>query len=156
MIERKPRNSAEALIWRFIDAQNGHDFDATLACFAEDFVRYGEETKWEPFGKESYGEWGRDFNEAFPDWDWDVLDMVSSDDTVAVHLIESGTFAHPWELNGRAIQPNHKKYKDRVVIFFKIRDDLIQSYTNIHSSDFIQCYGDILDEPSLTAAITKQ
>ena len=101
MLERAPKNPAETLIWQFIDAQTGHDMAAVVQLFSDDFVRYGEETEWKAFGKENYLEWGEDFNVAFPDWNWEILELVGSGDTAALHVIESGTFSQPWVLRGR-------------------------------------------------------
>jgi ketosteroid isomerase-like protein len=157
MTEHTPRNEAEAVVLRLAAAMSARDLDAVDACLADDFVRYGEETSWEPMPKTAFRAMGENFTVPFPDYAWEITEMVSDGNRVAVQLIETGTFIHPWDLRGRIIQPTNTKYVLHGAIFFTMNEDnLIQAYTYIHDSGFVAAYGDVLDEPSVTTAIPHE
>ena len=119
-MERKPKSPAEVVVLRLIDAFCREDKEGMLACLAPDFVRYGEETSWKPMSKQGYREFVDNFKLAFTNWNWEILDMVSEGDTVAVDLMESATLSHPWPLRGQIIQPNHETYHTRTFIFSRL------------------------------------
>jgi ketosteroid isomerase-like protein len=117
----------EQVVRTFLDAYNKNDLDGAMACLANDFVRLGESTTWVPMSKENYRDlWAR-FAVAFPDFQWRTIGMVTSGDTVAIEVIETGTFTKPWAWRGKMLQPTGKVYRARICVFFRVnKDGLIQ------------------------------
>ena len=48
------------------------------------------------------------------------------------------------------------RYITHVRFFFRIEANRIKLYSIIHDSDFLRCYGELLDDGSITGAISKQ
>jgi hypothetical protein len=68
-----------------------------------------------------------------------VTSMVASGDTVAIEVIETGTFSKPWDLLGMTIQPTGKSYSSRNALFFQLnKDGLIQNYRQYASTAFLE------------------
>ena len=126
-MDTKSKMTPEAVVLAFLDAFNKNDLDGGMACLADDFVRLGESTKWEPMSKEIYRDtWAR-FADAFPDFKWETSCMVTSGDTVAIEVIETGTFTDPWAWQGKTLRPTGKAYRSRISLFFRVnKDGLIQ------------------------------
>jgi len=58
---------------------------------------------------------------------WETNCMVVSGDTVAIEVIETGTFTEPWTWQGKTLRPNGKGYRARISVFFRVnKDGLIQ------------------------------
>jgi predicted ester cyclase len=83
-MDTKSKMTPEAVVLAFLDAFNKNDLDGGMACLADDFVRLGESTKWEPMSKEIYRDMWARFADAFPDFKWETSCMVTSGDTVAI------------------------------------------------------------------------
>jgi hypothetical protein len=157
MTEFTPRTGEEAVVLRLAAAMNAQDLDALLACMSEDYVRYGEETGWQPMSKAAYKAFGENFFVPFPDVSWEILALVSQGNQVVLHIIERGTFARPWELNGRVIEPTNTAYATHAAVFFTVdADNLVQSYTYIHDNDFVARFGALLDESSASATVPDE
>jgi ketosteroid isomerase-like protein len=126
-MDTKSKMTPEAVVLAFLDAFNKNDLDGGMACLADDFVRLGESTKWEPMSKEIYRDMWARFTFAFPDFKWETSCMVTSGDTVAIEVIETGTFTDPWAWQGETLRPTGKAYRSRISLFFRVnKDGLIQ------------------------------
>jgi ketosteroid isomerase-like protein len=126
-MDTKSKMTPEAVVLAFLDAFNKNDLDGGMACLADDFVRLGESTKWKPMSKEIYRDMWARFADAFPDFKWETSCMVTSGDTVAIEVIETGTFTDPWAWQGKTLRPTGKAYRSRISLFFRVnKDGLIQ------------------------------
>lgn len=126
-MESKTGMTSEEVVRTFLDAYNRHDLDGAMACLADDFVRRGESTKWVPLSKKNYRDMWAHFAVAFPDFKWQTMCMVTAGDTVAIEVIETGTFTEPWDWQGKTLQPTDKSYRARISVFFRVNGDrLIQ------------------------------
>jgi steroid delta-isomerase-like uncharacterized protein len=126
-MDTKSKMTPEEVARKFLDAYNKNDLDAAMACLADDFVRRGESTNWLPMSKEKYRAMLARFALAFPDFRWETNCMVVSGDTVAIEVIETGTFTEPWTWQGKTLRPTGKGYRARISVFFRVnKDGLIQ------------------------------
>jgi predicted ester cyclase len=118
--DTKSKTTPEKVVLTFLDASNKNDLDGAMACLADDFVRLGESTKWVPMSKKNYRDMWARFAVAFPDFKWETSCMVTSGDTVAIEVIETGTFTEPWAWQGKTLRPNDKGYRARICVFFRV------------------------------------
>jgi ketosteroid isomerase-like protein len=126
-MDTKSKMTPEEVVLAFLDAFNKNDLDGGMACLADDFVRLGESTKWVPMSKEKYRDMWARFAIAFPDFKWEASCMVTSGDTVAIEVIETGTLTEPWAWQGKTLWPTGKAYRSRISVFFRVdKDGLIQ------------------------------
>ena len=88
-----------------------------MACLADDFVRQGESTNWLSMSKENYRDMLVRLHALFPDFRWEPNCMVVSDDTVAIEVIETGTFTEPWTCQGKTLRPTGKGYRHGLPYF---------------------------------------
>ena len=139
-----PGNAAEAIVLRLGTALSRCEFDAVRQCLADNFKWESEETGWQPVHRDWACELAAAFGEAFPDHSWEIIDLLSEDDTVAVEIVETGTFSRPWHRDGRVIEPNHGNFRSHAVIFFEVNEDgLISLARAVHDGDFRNCYGEV-------------
>lgn len=136
----KVKMTPREVVRAYIDAYNKNDLHSALAYVADDFVRFSNTTKiWEPMSKEVWADMWARFQAAFPGFKWDVTSIVASGDTVAIEVIETGTFSKPWDLPGMTIQPTGKSYSSRNALFFQLnKDGLIQNYRQYASTAFLE------------------
>ena len=141
----EPKNDQEALALRFAAAMGQNPQDM-YDLMAESFVRYGEETLWQPLSKKAYIGMSDNFLAPFPDMRWQVLDCVSDGPRVVLQVVETGTFTQPWILGDRTFQPNGKGYSMRGAVFMTIESAQIQQYTYIHAAgDFASAYAELFE-----------
>ena len=137
---------AEAVVRRFVEAM-GQDLDAMFGCLAPDFVRYGSETGWFPMAKTTYRRMAQNFQVPFPDCRWVGTQIVVDGGRVAVELVESGTFLHPWTIRGVTVEPNGVHYEMHGATFFEVDDSgLISSYRYVHTDSFTQTYEEVMTD----------
>jgi ketosteroid isomerase-like protein len=106
------------------------------------FVRYGQTTGWRPMGYESYRGIFQPFLAAFPDFRWELSNLVASGDGVAIEVVETGTFKAAYEYKpGVVIEPSGKSYACHYAVFFKVRDGLITEYRFYEDASFITQLG---------------
>jgi predicted ester cyclase len=79
----------------FVRTYNLHDREANHALISPSFVRYGLTTGWQPMGFDSYKDIFEPFKAAFPDFKWELTNVVASGDWVSAQIIETGTFKAP-------------------------------------------------------------
>ena len=111
---------AENVILKFIDSYNKNDMDGAMACLADDFMWLGKSTNGAPMSKERFRHMWSRFAVAFPDSKWETVCMVVAGDTVAIDVIETGTFTKPWNWQGKTLWPTGKRYRSRICIFFRV------------------------------------
>jgi SnoaL-like domain len=128
----------------FIDALNKCEFDRARDCFSEDFQRIGGPS-WIPMGREEYIDMSKRWAAAFPDYKWEIINLVASDKHVAIECIEGGTFTNPWETGGIIIQPPGTAYKDRSCLFIDVNEaGLITAYRYFAGGEFGKAYQSVL------------
>jgi ketosteroid isomerase-like protein len=139
-------DTAGAVVRRFVAAM-GQDVDAMFGCLAPDFVRYGSETGWLPMARATYRRMAENFQVPFPDCRWEPTQVVVDGGRVAVELVESGTFLHPWTIRGVTVEPNSVHYEMHGATFFEVHDhELISSYRYVHTGSFTQTYADVMTD----------
>jgi steroid delta-isomerase-like uncharacterized protein len=139
--ETKLKTTPVEIMRKYISAYNKQDVDALAAFVADDFGRFSNSTRrWGPMSKEEWVDMSVRFDAAFPDVKWEVISMIASGDTVAIEVIETGTFKNPWAMPGITIQPTGKSYTSRNSLFFQFnKDGLIQNYRQYtNNSDFLR------------------
>jgi predicted ester cyclase len=101
------------IIRAFVSAWNDREFDRfdTLMGSNAFLSVGGMKVPCDPRGTRAIAE---EWTSAFPDWHFDVLDLVAEGDRVVAHIPYSGTFAHP--INGIAPTGRHARV-DEMVIF---------------------------------------
>ena len=126
-MDTKSKMTPEEVVLAFLDAFNKNDLDGWMGCLADDFVRLGESTNWVAMSKENYRDMWTRFAVAFPDFKWETSCMVTWGDTVAIEVMETGTFTEPWAWQGKTLWPTGKAYRSRISLFFRVnKDGLIQ------------------------------
>jgi predicted ester cyclase len=140
-----PKNAAEATVLGLAADLGRGDMDGVRRRFSDDCVWYCEEYGWAPTGKTRLCEQVAGFRRAFPDHRWEIIDLLSEGDTVAVEFVETGEFSAPWQIENRTIEPNRERYRSHRVIFFEIDgDDRISLGRAVHDGDFAQRFGPLL------------
>ena len=76
----------EQVVRRYIEAFNRGDAKAASAEFAEDATNFGRSV-----GREGFEERMEDIFATFPDWRWDIVDIITSEDKVVVRMNVTGT-----------------------------------------------------------------
>ncbi len=76
----------EQVVRRYIEAFNRGDAKAAAAEFAADAANFGRSV-----GREGFEERMKDILATFPDWHWDIVDIVTSGDNVVVRMNVTGT-----------------------------------------------------------------
>jgi ketosteroid isomerase-like protein len=135
---RTPTQTVE----EFIRTYNEHDMVANHALIDPAFVRYGQTTGWQPMGYESYRGIFAPFLAAFPDFHWELSNLVASGDWVAIEVIETATFQAAYEYKpGVIIEPTGKSYACHYAIFFKVHQGLITEYRFYEDASFVTQLG---------------
>jgi glyoxylase-like metal-dependent hydrolase (beta-lactamase superfamily II)/predicted ester cyclase len=112
--------SAAAAARRYFEALAARDAAAAGACWAEHGVdRFGEEVLHGPAGVREYF---AGLFAAFPDWRFEVTDLISEGDRVAVHWHARGTFAGA-PLQG--IEATGARVELRGLDLLRVEDELI-------------------------------
>ena len=138
MTHRTPQETVE----EFIRAYNAHDVAANHATIAPSFVRYGFTTNWEPMGFDSYKGIFEPFLAAFPDFAWEVTNLIAAGDWVATEVVETATFVNAYHYRpGMVISPTGKSYRCHYAVFFKVLDGLITEYRFYEDSSFVTQLG---------------
>jgi hypothetical protein len=139
------KNDLERVALRFAAAM-GADPKAMYDLLADDFVRLGEETLWQPLGKANYVAMSDNFLSAFTDVSWRVVEMLSDGNRVVLQIVETGTFSRPWVIGNVEVAPNDRPYSIRGAVFMTIADGQIHAYTYIHDASFTSTYADVLTD----------
>jgi predicted ester cyclase len=138
--------AAGAVVRRFVAAM-GQDVEAMFECLSADFVRYGSETGWFPMSKETYRRMAENFQPPFPDCRWEATQVLVDGQRVAVELVESGTFLHPWTIGGVTVEPNDVRYEMHGAAFFQVDESgLISSYRYVHTGSFTDTYAETMTD----------
>lgn len=114
------RERREAVVREHMDSENRHDFDATLATFAE--PRYELMATGQVFaGTDEVKRYYAATRTAFPDQRNELVAIHHSDDAVIVELDLKGT--HLGDLRGAA--PTGREFTCRMVALFFFENDRI-------------------------------
>ncbi len=117
----------KAIIWRYNDAWNSHDVDASAAFFAPDAANFGNSV-----GREGFRAVLTDIFTTFPDWHTTIEEMIAEGDvvvsrhtTTATHL---GTPIVRNIHNMQGIPPTGKAVVMKSIHIWHIKDGLITSH----------------------------
>lgn len=120
----------EQVVRRYIEAFNRGDVKAAAAEFAEDAENFGR-----PVGRQGLEERMEDIRATFPDWRWDVLDIVASGDDVVVRMKVIGTHlgVGKMQLNGMPVgaSATEKRFEITHMHWFTLSDGkIVEHYAN--------------------------
>jgi steroid delta-isomerase-like uncharacterized protein len=109
-----PREARERLVREHMESENTHDFDVTLATFA-DHPRYEIIPTGEVYdGPEEVMRYYQETRAAFPDQRNELISLHHADDAVIVEFWLRGT--HEGEFRG--VPPTGKPFEQRMAAFF--------------------------------------
>jgi steroid delta-isomerase-like uncharacterized protein len=113
------RETRERIVREHMESENAHDFDVTLATFA-DHPRYEIVPTGEVYdGPDEVSRYYRETREAFPDQRNEVIELHHADDGVIVEFWLRGT--HNGDFRG--VPPTGKAFECRMAAFFLFEDD---------------------------------
>jgi steroid delta-isomerase-like uncharacterized protein len=108
------REQREQIVREHMESENTHDFDVTLATFA-DHPRYEIVPTGEVYdGTEAVSRYYQETRTAFPDQRNELISLYHADDAVIVEFWLRGT--HRGEFRG--IPPTGKSFEARMAAFF--------------------------------------
>ncbi|OZC83488.1 hypothetical protein CH282_16210 [Rhodococcus sp. 06-418-1B] len=136
--ECQPDVRSENTIAQYLAAYNDLDIQRASALTTEDFTRYSSTTAG-PMEKAQWADMWVRFNRAFTDEHWDLVSVRNCGDTVALHVIETGTFQQPWIFpDGYVELPTGRAYRANSAIVFRLDESRkITSYTQFTTPDFL-------------------
>jgi steroid delta-isomerase-like uncharacterized protein len=113
------RDTRERIVREHMDSENTHDFDVTLATFAE-HPRYEIVPTGEVYdGADAVNRYYQETRTAFPDQRNEVIALHHADDAVIAEFWLRGT--HEGEFRG--VSPTGKSFECRMAAFFLFEDD---------------------------------
>jgi steroid delta-isomerase-like uncharacterized protein len=113
------RDTRERIVREDMDSENTHDFDVTLATFAE-HPRYEIVPTGEVYdGSDAVSRYYQETRTAFPDQRNEVIALHHADDAVIAEFWLRGT--HEGEFRG--VPPTGKSFECRMAAFFLFDDD---------------------------------
>jgi steroid delta-isomerase-like uncharacterized protein len=113
------RDTRERIVREHMDSENTHDFDVTLATFAE-HPRYEIVPTGEVYdGADAVNRYYQETRTAFPDQRNEVIALHHADDAVIAEFWLRGT--HQGEFRG--VPPTGKSFECRMAAFFLFEDD---------------------------------
>jgi ketosteroid isomerase-like protein len=131
------RTRAET-VEEFVRTYNEHDMTANHGLLDPNFVRYGQTTGWQPMGYDSYRGIFAPFLAAFPDFRWELTNLVAGEEWVAIEVVENANFKVAYEYRpGIVIEPTGKSYACHYSIFFKVVNGLIAEYRFYEDASFM-------------------
>jgi predicted ester cyclase len=115
----------KATIRRLVDAHNRHDASEAAACFDVSGTNHGRTAG--PSGMEGIY---RSLYSTFPDYHWEIQLLIAEGDSLALHVIQSGTHRGTPELPvlGGLIQkvaPTGKAVSVHNIHLYQMKDGLI-------------------------------
>jgi steroid delta-isomerase-like uncharacterized protein len=119
----------EEVIRQNLAALNRGDIDRYIQDFAEDAKNFDQ-----PIGREGIRRGVADILATFPDWRFDIVELVAKEDTVVARLTASGTHrgAGKLPLNGGmlvGVAPTLKHFSVQHIHWYKLRDGKIIEHT---------------------------
>jgi steroid delta-isomerase-like uncharacterized protein len=113
------RDTRERIVREHMNSENRHDFDVTLATFAE-HPRYEIVPTGEVYdGSDAVNRYYQETRTAFPDQRNEVISLHHADDAVIAEFWLRGT--HEGEFRG--VPPTGKSFECRMAAFFLFEDD---------------------------------
>lgn len=112
------RRRREEVLRRLLDAQNSHDVEGAVACFAH--ARYeliGNNRVYE--GADEVRRYYRTSHRYFPDLHFELLELHHADDVVVGELMMSGTHLG----SGRNFEASGKQFRCRTAAIFVFEGD---------------------------------
>ena len=130
---RLERAEAAALYERYLTRCNEHRFDQ-LGEFVSEHVSGSGAAD----GLAGYIERLKAVHTAFPDYRWELQELVVEEDTIAARLIGQGTHAGPFD----GIAPTGRRIRTQELVIYRFADGKI-----------VHCWGDFF--PVVRDAITR-
>ena len=113
------KETREQIVREHMESENTHDFDVTLATFA-DHPRYEIVPTGEVYdGADEVSRYYQETRTAFPDQRNELVSLRHSDDAVIVEFILRGT--HNGDFRG--VPPTGKSFECKMAAFFVFEDD---------------------------------
>jgi len=116
------RTNPETVVKKALIAFNRHDIDAYIATLDPNYVSGANEMLPNPpKGREAYRKVNEANFKAFPDCEFNVLNIAAKGGFVAAEVVFAGTFKGPWELPGRPpIPPTGRHFDVKMAMFARV------------------------------------
>ena len=113
------RQTREQIVREHMESENTHDFDVTLATFAE-HPRYEIVPTGEVYdGRDEVDRYYQETRAAFPDQRNELISLYHADDAVIVEFLLRGT--HQGDFRG--VPPTGKPFECKMAAFFIFEDE---------------------------------
>jgi ketosteroid isomerase-like protein len=118
------KTTPEEVVLAWNECFSRGDVKGSLEFMAEDFVRTGDWGGWISVNRKTWANGQKAFLAAWPDWTWELTNIVASGDWVVCEFEEHGTFTKPFELmRGIMLQPTNTSYEDHDCVLFRVNED---------------------------------
>ncbi len=132
------------------------DIEGSMEFLSPDFQREGDWGEWTVIEGKTWVDAQVNFMKAWPDWTWELTNVVAAGEWVVCEFTETGTWTEPFEiLPGQVLEPTGTPYLDRDCALFRVNDDgKIDYIRNYVTQNLEKAYGlhkrlmDLLDASS--------
>jgi hypothetical protein len=115
---------AEQVVRAWNECYAAQDIDGAQKFLAPGFTREGEWPEWTIVDGQTWADTQRNFMAAWPDWSWELINLVADEEWVVCEFIERGTWTEPFEiLPGHVLEPTGTAYEDRDCVLFRVNAD---------------------------------
>jgi steroid delta-isomerase-like uncharacterized protein len=116
------KQEVERLDEQGMSAWDGHDADAFVAIFADEFVINDVASSESITSKDAARAYAQAWFTAFPDMSLKQMNRVVSDDSVAAEVQFMGTNTGPMMMGGKEIPPTGKAVVGKGTYFARVKD----------------------------------
>jgi steroid delta-isomerase-like uncharacterized protein len=112
--------NSEEVVRKALDAWNKQGVDAYVAMLDPNYAIFDPSSPEPVRGREAVRKLNEKVLEAFPDMKFNILNMWSKGDTVAVEYTMTGTFKGTLEFMGRTIPPTGRHVEAQAMAFWRV------------------------------------
>ena len=133
----------EQVVRAWNELYGAQDIEGCMKYIAPGFEREGEWPEWTKVDVNTWMDTQANFMKAWPDWSWEMINLVAGGDWVVCEYIEGGTWTEPFEiLPGHILEPTGTAYQDRDCILFRVNADAKIDYIRAYVTKNIEkAYG---------------
>lgn len=122
------QQEGEQLIQAYGELWNEQAYDRLPEIIAESFRGVFPEVEEDVRGRDGLEEWMREFSSAFPDFQVEIQDLITRDDTVVAEGVY--TMTHTGEFEG--IAPTEREVEIPAMAKFRIEDGKVKEHREYH------------------------
>jgi hypothetical protein len=133
----------EQVVRAWNDRYVAKDVEGSLEFLAPDFQREGEWGEWTVIDTETWMDGQVRFMAGWPDWTWELTNLIASGEWVVCEFTETGTWTEPFEiLPGHVLEPTGTPFLDRECVLFRVNEDgKIDYLRNYATQNLEKAYG---------------